>query len=39
MSQSLHFFYPNLLGVVLSTNAMFKSEMNIQSLSGTTVEV
>ena len=24
---------------MLSTNAMFKSELNIQSLSGTTVEV
>ena len=39
MSESLHFFYSNVLGVMLSTNAMFKSELNIQSLSGTIVEV
>ena len=39
MSQSLDFFYSNVPGVMLSTNIMFKSELNLQSLSGTTVEV
>ena len=27
------YFYSNLLGIMLSKNAMFKSELNIESLS------
>ena len=33
------FFYSNIRSVMLSTNAMFKGELNVQLLSRTSVEV